>query len=469
MDDQASSPGRLPPVAVIGAGFSGTMAAIQLAGALPPERPVLLCERAEAFGAGLAYGTSNPEHLLNVRAANMSAYPDRPDHFGAWLDAAGEPDGLRATPVGLFAPRGLYGAYLAEQLRDAIMADRGPPRLGILPDEVVDVERDGAGFRLLTACGRSHRASGIVLALGNLRPARGAGSVRFSDPWRPGALEDIDPALPVVIVGTGLTMVDAVLSLRRSGFRAKVIAVSRRGLLPRAHAASAPWTTPDFRPEERASPARLLHRVRGEVARAAAAGVDWRGVIDALRPVTRDLWQGLGTAAKRSALRHLRAYWDVHRHRMAPPAADAVRAMLEEGSLVVTRGRILSLEDGPAHATVTLRLPGGGTATLNAGRVIDATGVESVARVEDALATRLLERGLVRLDDLGIGLSVAPDLTALDAGGAPVPGLKALGPIVRGVFWECTAVPDIRAQAADLAAHMAAHLAARPAALTGRP
>jgi uncharacterized NAD(P)/FAD-binding protein YdhS len=89
MDDQASSPGRLPPVAVIGAGFSGTMAAIQLAGALPPERPVLLCERAEAFGAGLAYGTSNPEHLLNVRAANMSAYPDRPDHFGAWLDAAG--------------------------------------------------------------------------------------------------------------------------------------------------------------------------------------------------------------------------------------------------------------------------------------------------------------------------------------------------------------------------------------------
>ena len=144
----------LPPVAVIGAGFSGTMAALQLLSVLPPERPVLLCERAGIFGRGLAYGTGNPAHLLNLRATNMSAFPDRPGHFEDWLGGLGpeETEGIRATPAGTFAARGLYGRYLTELLSQAVTGSAAG-RLRLLPDAVTDLEPRGDGFRLHTEGG----------------------------------------------------------------------------------------------------------------------------------------------------------------------------------------------------------------------------------------------------------------------------------------------------------------------------
>lgn len=446
------------PIAVIGGGFSGTMTAIQLLAALPQDRPVLLCERAERFGRGLAYATGNPKHLLNLRASNMSAYPDRPEHFENWLartvfDAA-DSAGILITPAGTFAARGLYGRYLGEILTEAVTVGTGQPRLNLVHDGVTDLEPGSDGFVLRTEGGRSHPVAGAVLAMGNLGRTGDALSRHQADPWSPDSFGRLHPHRPVLIVGTGLTMVDAVAALRGHGFAGPIIALSRRGLLPNAHAPTRAWPQPEVGSDLLASLPRLLSRIRAEIGQARESGVDWRGVLDALRPMLGDIWRGLATPERARFLRHLRPFWDVHRHRTAPPSAAAIAAEIARGTLTVLAGHLLAIDDEAAHAVVTIRPRGNRQAVhLNVQCIVDATGLGRVTQSDDPLIRRLIERGLVQAGPFGFGLDA--DAGHRLVGPMPVDRLWAVGPLLRGVSWECTAVPDIRSQAADLAAAIA--------------
>ena len=449
------------PVAVIGAGFSGTMASVQLIAHLPADRSVLLCERGEQFGRGRAYNKINPDHLLNVRAANMSAYPDRPGHFEAWL--ANRDDTIKPcidiTPAGTFASRELYGRYLAEILTDAVSGS-DVPRLQLVNDAIVDIWPDGEHLTLRSEGGRVYPAAAVILAMGNLTGSPKPASRYWSDPWRTSAYGRLHAHLPVLIVGTGLTMIDAVATLRRHGFEGRIVALSRRGLLPARHEATAPWPTPTFSTAEAGSLSLLLSRLRNEVAMAHAAGLGWRSVIDALRPITDTLWRGFSAADRSRFLRHLRPYWDVHRHRAAPSAGVKIADEIAAGNLVVRAGRITTISDGPNHARVTYRPRGTlGHETLDVQCILDARGVGSVGETDDPLLSRLIGRGLVRPGPFGIGLHAEADFSV------PIPGRNGgarfwtLGPLLRGVLWECSAVPDIRNQAAELATVVADSLA----------
>lgn len=450
----------LPPLAVIGAGFSGTMAALHLS-RLMPGRPVLLCEKSGAFARGLAYATGCSDHLLNVRATNMSAFPDQPEHFSRWLEACPH-DGIawtRSTPAGVFAARGLYGRYLTDLLLAALSEPGHAPRLMLENDEVVDLAPAEDGFELTLAAGRRRRVAGAILACGNLRAPRGPRSRYGVDPWGDAPLDDLRPDLPLLIVGTGLTMVDAVAALRQRRFAGPILAVSRHGLLPQVHAVTAPWPAPEIPAAARHSLRAMLRFLRDETRRAAAAGIDWRSVIDALRGSSISLWRGLPLAEQRRFLRHVRAFWDVHRHRMAPPAADIVSRELDGGGLTLMRARVVAVEDMAGHARVTLRERGAAAPRIvDVQRIIDASGVGRVADTDDLLLRRLMERGLIRPDALGLGLAVAEDLAVLDQRGEAARPLWTLGPLLRGTLWECTAVPDIRSQAAELARIVAARL-----------
>jgi uncharacterized NAD(P)/FAD-binding protein YdhS len=328
--------------------------------------------------------------------------------------------------------------------------------LRLVPEEVIDLERDPAGgYVLHFAGGATQAAAQVVLAVGNLPSADRATRVYRPNAWAAETLSDLSGALPVLIVGTGLTTIDLVVALHAAGFPGPVIALSRRGLLPREHAPSVAWPRPSFSPAERASLLTLLRRVRREVAVAASVGVDWRSVIDAMRPDTADLWRGLTERDRARFLRHLRPFWDVHRHRLAPPSAALLAKLRREGYLRVLRGRVLGFTEADGVAEVRARTREGGEQTLRVQRIISATGVESASRCGDRLVTSLLARGLARLDPNGLGLAVTEALQVVDADGRAAPDLWALGPIVRGVFWECTAVPDIRVQAQKLAARVA--------------
>ncbi|TGD96170.1 FAD/NAD(P)-binding protein [Methylobacterium nonmethylotrophicum] len=452
-----------PVIAVVGAGFSGSMAALHLLSALPRPWSVLLCERAGSFGRGLAYGTDAPAHLLNLRAANMSAYPDQPEHFSAWLAALPEDDrsGIVAMPAGTFAPRALYGRYLAELLTQGVVAE-GAPRLHLVHDAVTDLVPVADGYSLRTEGGAAYSVAGAVLAMGNLTGPGAPPSRHRLDPWRPEAFGRLHPDRPVLVVGTGLTMVDAVASLRGRGFSGRIVALSRRGLVPSVHAPTRPWPVPDLRADDLASLTRLTRRIRAEIATARRAGRDWRDVIDALRPIIGYLWRSLPGPERARFLRHLRPFWDVHRHRAAPPAAAAIAAEIAAGRLSVRAGRILAIADGPGGAAVTIRpRHGGADETLAAQGIVDATGIGRIDETGDPLLRRLVLRGLARPDAFGLGLAAGDDYRLR----ATRPGrLWTLGPLLRGTLWECVAVPDIRSQAAEVAALVATEVDGLPAA-----
>jgi len=432
-------------VAIIGAGFSGTLQAINL---LRHDGPrATLIERAEEPGKGLAYGAAYPDHVLNVRASNMSALPDDPDHFVRWLAAHGRGD-AGAT----FVQRMTYGAYLRDQL-NAALANSGD-RLALVQADVRDVRQAGEGAEVTLTDGRTIAADTAVLAVGNLPPHDPPGfggalsAERYkSDPWDrsvPLGLSDDDT---VLLIGTGLTMVDIALLLESSGFKGRIVALSRRGLLPHRHDAPGPMHA-KLAERPVAPPSELVAKVR---ARGEAIG--WRNAVDELRPYTQAMWANGSDAERQRFLRHLRPWWDVHRHRLAPQVADRLAAMQARRQLEVVAGKTIAAQETGDGIAVTWRRRGSGSPeTLVAQRIINCTGPQGdLTRTTEPLLATLQQRGVVRADPARLGLDVDGCARTIAADGEPNDWLYALGPMTRGAFWEIVAVPDIRQQTWNLA------------------
>jgi uncharacterized NAD(P)/FAD-binding protein YdhS len=209
-----------------------------------------------------------------------------------------------------------------------------------------------------------------------------------------------------------------------------------------------------------------MQAVRREVKRAAEAGTPWRSVIDALRPYTQLLWQELSLADRQRFLRHLRPWWDAHRHRIAPVVASQIEAMRMAGRLVLHVGKLVSLEaSGPwsCGSLVTYRpRRSDRLLAMEVQRVINCTGIGvDLEGSNDPLVRQLLKDGLVRPDRARLGLDATTSSMMLDRQGEVVPNLFGVGPIVRGSFWEIIAVPDIRTQAAAVAKTILEHKPAR--------
>lgn len=435
-----------PAIAVVGAGFSGALTALSILEASGGEARVDLIEKAERFGVGGAYGTLQPDHLLNVRAANMSADPDRPEDFMLWLSRrrGGPPEPFA------FATRAEYGAYIQERLRRVVQAKAGADRLDLTGDEVVAIAEHADGWVLQLGMGRELLVDAVVLAVGNAPPSHSVlpdpgfrdSPAYISDPWS-ASLGAIEPGDPVLLLGTGLTMIDVIAALDARGHQGRILAISRRGLLPRIHAP----VTGEPAPWRRGFGETLsvgLHRFRRE----AAAAADWRAAFDALRPTTQELWKGLSMAERGRFLRHLQPWWETHRHRLAPAMAARLTTWLSS-RLEVAAARLISLAAEGDGASATWRLRGEDTLESSSFRhVINCTGPEGdPGQSDQPLIRQLVRDGLVRADAFGLGLDVTDDNRLIAADGTAHARFFAVGPAARGALWEVTAVPDIRVQA----------------------
>lgn len=431
MNDAAAS----LPVVIVGGGFSGAMLAARLAEA---GQASVLIERGEQVGLGVAYSTPLDDHRLNVRAERMSARADRPADFADWL-AVHAP--AFADPNG-FAPRRLYGLYIQARLAETDAAHPGLMRR--VRGEAARIE----GESVILADGARIPGRAVVLATGNPppRPAiAGEDPRRIADPWRPDALTAVAPEDDVLILGSGLTMVDVVLALQAQGWRGRATVVSRRGLLPLAHGAhhDAPIDLP---PE--ALEGALSRRLAG--ARTLANAHGWRRVMEGYRPITTELWRAATIAQRGRFLRHLRPWWDVRRHRIAPEIAAVLETLTAGRRLTVVAGRAQATATGDRNARLTVRIRNGETQTLCAAWLIDCTGPgHDAARAP--LTAALIAEGRARIDAVDLGLDLDAESRVIHADGATDPSLFVLGPPARAAFWETIAVPDIRQRIEALA------------------
>jgi uncharacterized NAD(P)/FAD-binding protein YdhS len=438
---------------IIGGGASGVLLAYQLLKTPELGFRVTLIERRSEIGRGPAYHTNNPEHVLNVRAANMSALPDDPKHFWRWL--SNRTEGPQCPDPYCFVPRRAYGDYLANLTAPFTSSDNSPAPLTVVHSQCIDVDERPDGVVVTLADGSRYIADVAVLATGNESPI--AKLPCDADPWAaPSAAAD--RSTTVLILGTGLTMIDYVLSLLRNGHRGQIVAMSRRGLLARAHRRTPPLQIAASEVPFGASASQLLRWLRERITTHAAAGGDWRSVIDALRPYTQRLWHDLSLPSRRRFIEHTRAWWDVHRHRMAPEVEMRLSQALMAGQLALAAAKISEIEPNADGALVRYRRRGRREfASLQVGMIVDCTGIVKDPRSNgNPVIQQLFDRGLARTDPLNIGLDIADDCAVINRSGIASQRLFAVGPLTRAAFWEIVAIPDIRNQCSELAARLAA-------------
>lgn len=430
-------------VAIVGGGFSGTLLAINLL-RHGDARVTLIERRGDRLGRGLAFGAAHGDHILNVRAANMSALPDQPDHFAQWLKAR------EAGQEASFATRQTYGRYLRDLLNDAL-GDAGD-RLRLVEDEAIDIVLSDFGASIRLRSGARVDADIAVIAPGNLPPhdlpafAGLSHPAYVDDPWAAGLGEGLDPRDEVLLLGSGLTAVDCALSLASAGFAGRIVAVSRRGLMPHAHASVKTAKPLPERPTGSASA--LLRQVRTQ-----AEAVGWYAAVDALRPFTQDIWRAADAGDRTRFLRHLRPYWDVHRHRIAPAVAERLAAMRAEGKMEIKAAKVVEAEPEGDQIAVALRSRGRDmVAWRRFARVVNCTGpLGDLRRVRDPLLRTLFDKGAIWPDPLAIGIDVDRQCRAITASGDAQDRLRVVGPMTRGAHWEIVAVPDIKRQVWTLA------------------
>ena len=454
-------------LAIIGAGFSGSMVAINaLAAARLPLRIALINKSAD-FGRGIAYGTRCPSHLLNVPAARMSAFVAAPDDFYLWLEehrALCEAFGVGAARKDQFIPRALFGGYVSELLERRTRDTAAGTVLKKIVADVQDVQECPGGMRVWLDADESITARKVVLAPGNFPPGdpplRDRAIFRsrcyLGQPWLGQRMDRVRRAREVLILGAGLTAVDLILSMREEGCEAhRIHLLSRHGRWPQPHRAAPPY--PAFLPEGQGRPRtirELFRRVRAEVRRAGEKGIDWRPVLDALRGATPALWHGLDRANKRRFLRHARSLWETHRHRVPPDILAEIERLEAAGTVVRHAGRIESMRtiDGGDRVRVVYRDARQATHELEVDLVVNCTGPESNYRkLDDPLIINLLARGLVHPDPLLLGLDVAPNGALASVAGNYSSTFYTLGSPRRGQLYETTAVPELRQQAQRLA------------------
>jgi len=457
-------------VLIVGGGLSGTLLAVQLL-RQPGQRRIVIIESRSELGRGEAYSATELGHTLNGNAARMSVDPDDANDLTRWLSefiAAGgwpESDEQHLPVAELFPPRGIFGLYVQQRLAEAqaVGAQYGSS-VEHVRSEVIDAQYDDAGV-LLTLTDKTYVSGRVaVLATGMFAaartPQRDANALNSAavDPWDVDAMRHLDPQGRVLIIGSGLTMVDAVVSLEKAGHLGPIDVFSRHGLLP--HVRRQPPVWPDFLGADHSirSTRQLVRALREQCALAIAQGIDWQAPLDTVRVHIARLWSQSTDVQRRQFVRHVRPWWESHHHRSPPPSARLLERLVHEGRLNIHAASLQDVHDRAAgQVRISVRYRGEDHSTeVSGAALINSTGIQyDWRRVDKPLPRQLLTRGLIRPGPLALGIAADPGGAVLDAEGRVASRLFAMGPPLRGMWWESTAVTDVALQARALAARLA--------------
>jgi uncharacterized NAD(P)/FAD-binding protein YdhS len=468
MTDMSQAAGT-KTIAVVGAGFSGTLCVVNLLRAhrehcaAGEQLRVLLIERNTRPGRGLAYRTWDDNFVLNVPAGNMSAVADDSGHFVRYCQGI-DP----AFNAGSFVSRRIYGDYLESTLAQAI-EQQGAAQCECVHGEVLSVRPHGdRGFQLEVAGAPNLYADQVVLAFGHFAPldprpehAFYRSDAYIGNPWDFAALDRIASDAPVALLGSAHTAIDVLFRMTSQRDMRKIYLISRRGLLPQPHRSHpqspVPTGFPEFFANLEPTVRQYFRALRHEVRRRAAQGGDWRDVINSLRPHTTEIWKRFSSRERRRFLAAIAPYWDSHRHRLAPVAHLRLHQMIQTGQVETIAGYVQDFDfDGSVGAGLSMRMRErhtGHVRSIAVGHVVNCTGPNyDIARIDMPLLAQLRDEGYLLQDPLKLGIEVGPDYRAIGRQGQADKELFYIGPMLKAHYWEATAVPELRVHAQRLAA-----------------
>jgi uncharacterized NAD(P)/FAD-binding protein YdhS len=454
-------------IAIIGGGYAGAVLALHLArGARRPLKVVIVEPRSE-LGAGLAYSIRGDVCRLNAPAHKLGVSPEPEDSLLAWLEA--EHPELLGDPAAVgpgwgYVARHWFATFVRWHLERALADSH--VSLGHLRASATDIGRRGEDLVVHLSDGTSIRSARTVVttSYGPPAPPREfpqsltAAPGFINDPWQIDRIEAIDRDSDVLVIGTGLSMLDVAATLIAQRHRGRIFALSRHGLVARANGPCEASPDIDLASWSERGLSHYVKRVRAEIDRVEAAGGTWRDVFESLRLGSGSLWARLTLDEKRRFLRHLRSHYDAHRFRATPDVAETVDEARRDGRLQIVAGRIAGvriLRTGFA-VQVAPRARDVNLWTLKIGTIVNCTGPkQKLDPAGGGFLGALIARGLARPDPLGLGLDVDERFRLTDSGAE----LFAISALTRARFGDVVGAPDIARQAIRLAEQLIADVA----------
>jgi len=454
-----------PTVAIAGGGFCGTLTLIQLIRQSEIPLKIILINKEKAVAKGIAFDSFNPKHVLNVTAAKMSALPDDPDNFINWIKSKPEySQFVNEELADSYLPRVIYGKYLDELLSDTLKNCPADISVEILNDEVKDLIPSESTADVVLKSNKSFKADKVVLALGNFIPDNPKiknndfykSKNYFNNPWDKAAIENLAENKDVLIIGTGLTMVDTVLSLLDNNFNGKIFAVSTKGFFPLSHKKRKPYTDilDELKPPYEIN---SLYKIfRKHIKIVLSNGITGEAVVDAVRPKTQEIWLSLSLRDKIRFMAHVRHLWGVARHRLPKDIFDLMQKLIANGKLEIIAGRLIDSNEAGNEITVSIKeRKTQNIRDILVQRVINCTGPKTdLNKIEDELIVNLLNRGLIVPDEMKLGINALPDGTIIQRDHSISNIIFTLGSSLKGILWESTAVPELRVQAKVMAENL---------------
>ncbi len=452
--------GRRVPVAIIGGGFSGAAVALHLA-----RRGVgsVVFEPRGELGRGLAYGNRESAFRTNVPAARMSIFPDDRPHFQKWIERTGavaKDSEAFAADGGVYPSREVFGDYVAAQVEPHLKSGW----IRHSAEKALSVERGGSVWRVAGELGAKIEADVVVLAATHPSasiPAPRRPTVEDETFCRDLSAENPVPALQkheaILIVGAGLTAIDALVLLEKLGHSGPTTLISRRGQRPQpqAHNPLPPFGDFTTRPERTAL--RLLRRVRNALAFEKPPEMEWQIVLDAVRAQGLQIWSALPLDERRRLVRHARPYWDANRFRMSPQAAKILAQREQSGKTELIKARVVAARRERSCFAIELAT-GGPNVLRRYDRIVLATGPSHKDIFGEPPFASLARAGLIAIDPTQLGLSVTPKSETIGVAGQIVGGLFVAGPLARGAFGELMGLPEVAHHAQFVADEIAARL-----------
>jgi len=442
-------------IAIIGGGLSGSLVAMNMIRTSDTPLTLYLFEKKQdQMNRGVAYSSQLPYQLLNVTVKDMSLFGDDPGHFAKWL----EKNGYHSQPSD-FAPRDIFGKYIEDTFKHET-AKKKDTEVKIIYREVTGVAKNKGIYKVSFGNGEHIDADKVVLCTGNFPPGDVPGLPQqikesknyISHPWGGFDVNSVPQKNDILMVGSGLTMIDLVLSLHKNRHKGKITVISRRGLLPLPHG-DAPDYTPAQGPDlKNATATSLLDWVKKSVIEANAMGKNWRSVIDAIRGHIPEMWNALSIEERKRFMRHLRPFWEIHRHRIPGESIAILKKMEQEGSLTFLAGRLQTGELVGDKVKITYRCRNSNiNKHVTVDSIVNCTGPETEYRkLRSPLYQSLVEHKLAQTEPLSLGLLATTEGFIIDASGKEDRNMAVVGPPAKGILWECTALREIRLQALKL-------------------